>query len=257
MKMNSKKILYPLLFSGILLASCSKSEQPAPLPATNTGTGNNTGTGTTGGGTGGSGTAAVPPSLDFGLRVSNTSAGINRKATAGSSIQWTAGFANPVLVKVEAKRGGSEIEFKSANTGQIDLFAAATTLFGNFTLPAGTYSEVELKLQLKKGAGPALELSGVYLDSSSAATPVVFRINDFVELKTEAHNVTIDSSAFDAITTIDLSALTSGVTDPMIRAASLTGGTLVISDASNKAIYQIILDNIDRHRHHAQMDHHH
>jgi len=47
------------------------------------------------------------------------------------------------------------------------------------------------------------------------------------------------------LTTLDLSQLTTGITESMLSSATLTNGVLVISATSNAALYSVILSNIN------------
>ena len=171
---------------------------------------------------------------------------------------WTSGFANPTQVKFEAKQKGTQIEYKSTNTSQIDLFAPVAVDFGGFVLPAGTYKEIELKLRLdNNGSIPALQLAGTYTDNMGTI-PILIQIYDEMELQTEVKDVTIDNATtVAAITDLDLASYTNGVAGAVIRAGVLTNGTLVISKDSNKTLYNMIVSNIRGKRHHADYEHHH
>jgi hypothetical protein len=178
--------------------------------------------------------------------------------TTAPLIQWTTGVANPVLVKFEAKQGTTAIEYKSSNTSQIDLMASVASSFGSFTIPNGTYNEIEVKLQMdKNGSTPALQLQGQF-SNGVLNIPVQLMINEFVEIKTEQKNVTVtDSSSFIAITTLDFSLLINGITEAAITSGTLTSGTLVISSNSNKALYDIVLNNLKNKSHHCEIESHH
>lgn len=227
--------------AALLFAACNKDNTTTP-------------------GGSGNGTSS---NVSFALKAANPSATVTQKTTTGAAIRWTSGFAYPSMVKFEAKQITSagvenEVEYKATNTARIDLFAPVAPLFGNFTLPAGTYNEVELKLQL--GAAdttPALQLSGNFTNSTGTTTPVTFRINEPLELKTETHNVTIDSArAFDAITVMDLAGLTSDIREAQLQNAQLTNGALVISSSSNSNLYGAILNSLRNRRHHSEINHH-
>lgn len=218
----------------------------------NNNTSNNNSTNNTGGGAGNNTSGAAK--MDYQLKAVNTSGSLR---TTGGTISWTSGTATPDLIKFEAKKGGSEIEYKSANTLSVDLMSSSIT-FGSFTIPVGTYEELELKIQFpKKSSATSLKLEGKFSDVSSN-TPVVFELSDEAEIKTEQENITVDSSfAFTSITTFDLAGLTSGVTEDMMQKAVKTNGNIIISVASNKDIYQIILNNFKNRRHHMEVEHHH
>jgi len=253
--MKNTGVCFAALYLTMLFSSCTKNNDATVTPASNGGN-NTTSNGTNGSGTTGT-TNSAQAKMGYTLKAANTTTGVAQKSTAANTIQWTAGFANPKLIKFEAKQNGTEIEFKSSAATQIDLFSPIAAVFGNFTLPAGTYNEVELKVQLdKNGSNPALQLTGVFTNSANAPVPVSFVVADFVEIKTEANNVTVDSSTFTAVTTLDLSAFTTGITQTMLQNAQLINGTIVISASSNKDIYQAILNNLTSKHHHCEVEHH-
>ncbi|MBA3828775.1 MAG: hypothetical protein H0X33_07550 [Taibaiella sp.] len=195
--------------------------------------------------------------MSYQLKTTNSTASLQR-TTALSTIQWTSGFANPTLVKFEAKQGTSELEFKSTNTAQIDLMSSVASTFGAFTLPNGIYTEVELKIDLSEnGSNPSLELNGQFVNASGNV-PVSFQVYEDLELKTEQHTITVDSTmGFLAITTFDLASLTTGVTETLMLAATRSAGdTIVISHSSNKNIYDIIVNNFKGKDHHCDIEHH-
>ncbi|OJW80223.1 MAG: hypothetical protein BGO69_13440 [Bacteroidetes bacterium 46-16] len=216
--------------AGILMASCKKND-------TNT---NNS-----------------QPQLSYQLTATNTSTGLAQKSTANANIQWTSGYAYPRTIKFEAKQDGVKAEFTSTTDEQIDLMSSIAATFGNFTIPAGTYDEIELRIDLdKKAADPAMELDGV-LATDLSTIPVKLEVDDFIELKTESQNVTItNNDSYIAITTIDLSGVTSGITETMLLNAQLTNGTIVISSHSNATLYHMILDNLRSRHHHCHFEHH-
>lgn len=205
---------------------------------------------------GNSPTGTQKPQMNYQLVAANPNGSV-QKGTAVANLQWTAGFANPSMVKFEAKQGGTEIEYKSTTDQQIDLMSSVALTFGNFTIPPGTYDEIELKIELdKRGSGPALQLSGQYSDGTTTL-PVLVQIDENIEIKTELEDVTItDNSSFTAVTTIDLDLFTSNLTTAQILNATLTNGTLVISSHSNKALYLAIVNSFRNKRHHCEFHHH-
>lgn len=204
---------------------------------------------------GGGGTARQTQ-LNYQLKTTGTSVGL--KTTAGGTIQWTFGLANPSLIKFEATKDGAELELKSTNTAQIDLMTPVAAVFGGFTLPAGTYNEIELKIMLdKNGSSPALQLGGTYT-SSSTTIPVSVVINEQLEVKTEQHNVVFAAGdSLTAITSFNLADISSGITEAMLQSAQQTNNTVVISASSNKDLYDIIVKNFKDHSHHCAFEDHH
>lgn len=198
------------------------------------------------------------PQLAVQIKTSNNNAGVGQKGTANAHILWTSGFAYPRKIVFEAKQNDLSVEFTSTADQQIDLMASIAASFGNFTLPAGVYDEVELKIDLdKKDHDPAMVLEGTFT-SNTTTYPVRLEIDNFLELKTESENVTISNdSTYTAVTTIDLSSVTSDITESMLLNAQLTNGTIVISPSSNVLMYHTILSNLGDRHFHCFFEHHH
>jgi len=194
--------------------------------------------------------------IEFQLTTINRTSIVSRTDATGT-IQWTSGSATASQIKFEAKNNNSEVEFKNQNPGKVDLFASIAS-FGNVTLPAGSYSEVEFKIELNpNGIDPALQLDGTFTNSSSVSTPVELLVNSLLEIKSEQNNVTTvtDNSSFTALTTLDLSQLSTGITQAMLNTATITGGKIIISSSSNTNLFNIILNNFQMH-HEVEIRHH-
>jgi|ERR1043165_1837138 hypothetical protein len=168
-----------------------------------------------------------------------------QRTTANGTIVWTSGFANPSVIKFEAKQNNSKLEYEAKNTGQIDLFAFDPMTFGNFTLGPGTYNEIELKIMFKKnGSSPAIQLNGQFTNNVMSV-PVTLIIDGPLEIKTEQEDVVIDNNtSYIAITDLDLGYFTSDISENMWENADLTNGTLIISENSNENLYNRIVDRI-------------
>ena len=183
-----------------------------------------------------------PPGISYKLQTSNRSSVVGR--VASGNIVWVSGFGNASEVKFEGKAPSGEIEYKSTIQQRIDLFSGVSNL-GNLTLPAGTYNEVEFEVKLNPTATePALLLNGTYT-STGAAIPIIFRIAAPIEIETEVNNVTVvANNGYNALTTLNLSLLTRGMTQAMLENAVRTNGTILINSLSNVDLYNIILNNL-------------
>ena len=183
-----------------------------------------------------------PPGISYKLQTSNRSSVVGR--VASGNIVWVSGFGNASEVKFEGKAPSGEIEYKSTIQQRIDLFSGVSNL-GNLTLPAGTYNEVEFEVKLNPTATePALLLNGTYT-STGAAVPIIFRIAAPIEIETEVNNVTVvANNGYNALTTLNLSLLTRGMTQAMLDNAVRTNGTILINSLSNVDLYNIILNNL-------------
>lgn len=225
------KLLLSGLFVALAVSSCKKNDNVNPSAGTS--------------------------GADMSYQITTTNNTTAMKTTTGANLQWTSGYANPSVVKFEAQKDGTEIEYKSTNNAQIDLMAPVAVSFGGFTIPSGTYDKIELKIDLdKNGQNPALELNGQF-SNGTTTFPVQLVVTDFMELETEQSDVTItDNTSFTAVTVLDLATITSGISDNMLLSAQLTNGTLIISASSNRLLYNLVVNNFKNHRHHCMFEHH-
>ena len=183
-----------------------------------------------------------PPGISYQLQTSNRSSVVGR--VASGNIVWVSGYGNASEVKFEGKGPSGEIEYKTTVQQRIDLFSGISTL-GNVTLPPGSYQEVEFEVKLNPTTTePALLLNGTYT-STGPAIPIVFRIATPLEIETELNNVNVvANNGYNALTTLNLSLLTRGITQTMLDNAVKTNGTILINSLSNVDLYNIILNNL-------------
>lgn len=187
-------------------------------------------------------TTNTPSGINYQLRATSPTSIISR--TSAGNFTWTSGYAYATEIKFEAESRNVEVEYTSQIPQRIDLFTGVVNL-GNITLPAGTYDEVEFEVTLNSNiANSAFELNGQFT-SGSTTTPVLFKVLGEVEVETERNNVVItDNNSYKALTTLNLSLLTTGVTEIMLNNATRTNGSIIISSTSNSNIYNIILNNL-------------
>lgn len=225
---------HTLLFStliGLLLVSACKKDNNDPYPG--------------------------QPTVKYQMVATNKDYAVAR-TTATANLTWTTAIAYPGTVKFEAKQDNVHVEFKSTNNAPIDLMSSTAVTFGNFTIPPGTYDEIELKIYLDKtGSNPVLRLTG-QVSSTTVTLPVVVEVTRSILLKTEQHDVTITSDAdYTAVTTLDLYQITSGISADMLLNAQLSGGVILISANENQALYNKLLANLEYGRHKCRFDKHH
>lgn len=183
--------------------------------------------------------------LSYQLKTKNPNATVSR--TSGGSVTWTSGSAYADKIEFEAEKDDdNEVEYESRVARRIDLFAPVSQL-GNISLPPGRYEEIEIEVDLAPSVtDTAFILRGSFSNNIGYTVPVVFYINELLEFKAEAEDISIGSAAdITALTTLDLSQLTTGITESMLSSATLTNGILVISATSNAALYSVILSNIN------------
>lgn len=184
-------------------------------------------------------------SLTYKLKTGNRSAVVNR--LMAGAINWTSGSAYVAKIEFEAEKDDiNQIEYTALINRRINLFATITEL-SSINLPDGKYDEIETEIELAPApADTAFVLHGTFTNSAAQSTPVLFYINQQLELKDEAENVTINGGGQNriAITELTLSLLTQNVTESMLNSATRTGGVIIISENSNASIYNIMLNAI-------------
>jgi hypothetical protein len=188
--------------------------------------------------------------INFQLTARNPSSAVNRLGDGavlrenGTIIQWKEGVASATLIKIEAERSGSEVEFKSNVQRTIDLFDSTVSL-GNISLPAATYDEVEFKAKLNPVNGqPALQLKGQFNDGTTIRQ-ITFRADEEIEIKGEKKRVTVtDTTIHLAVTKLNLALAGRGLSPSMLSSAVATGGEIIISNSVNRELYRIILKNL-------------
>lgn len=204
-------------------------------------------------------TSTYHPQVGYELLVTNATYSVAPAPPAiSSNLQWTSGFAYPDVITFQAQQNNLQVQFKSTSTAQIDLMAPLAVEFGNFTLPAGFYNQISLKIDLDRaGSNPIMQLNGRFTNDA-VSIPVMLQITNSILLQTELDSITItNDSSYVAITAIDLSTVTAGITGTMLLNAQLSNGTIVISSTSNQNLYSMVLENLESEHHHCDFEHHH
>ena len=191
------------------------------------------------------------PTIAFQIRAINPFSAVGRLATSGitsradgNNIKWNSATASVSMIKFEAKKDGNEVEFKSAVQQTVDLLQISD-IISNLSIADGVYDQVEFKVTLNpNGNKPALEIKG-QLTNGTAITNVIFLANETIEIKGEKANVTInDSTIHKAITNVDLSTITQGISLSALINAATTNGDILISSSVNQQLYDIIVKNL-------------
>lgn len=200
---------------------------------------------------------AVNPS--FSLPVSNTTT--KDALASGPSITWDTARMVVSSVRFEAslKKANSEedsieIEYKWRGPETVDLLDTTNT-FGKFSLEAGLYNRVELRISgLREDAAgkPVFYLYGSYAENDTTAVPIIVKSYQNIIFKTQQDSVNVTSNLNADITSyvqIYLNKLMANVDPSILNNAQTVNGAIVISDSTNMHIFYSILHNLE-------MDHH-
>lgn len=182
------------------------------------------------------------PGVTYKIKTANATSTVGRVMLG--SIAWTSGYASVSEIEFEAENNNVEIEYKSETRQKIDLFSPLTTL-STIIVPPGTYRDIEFEIEIEpNGNDAALELKGLYT-SGAASTPVVLKINSEIEIESEKNDFTVTGTgSYSALTTLNLSLLSVGISESMLNNATKTNGVIEISATSNTSIYRIMLEKL-------------
>jgi hypothetical protein len=211
-----KTLLFTILtIATMMIAGCSKSGDPSP--------------------------SAQPQVASM---LTGRSRSVQVSTVSKDSLVVTSAVANSNRVKFEAKRSGTEIEYRSGEQRTIDLFST-DPVAGIFKIPAGSYDEVEIRtLIVPLNGQPSFELKA-NLTLNGTVVPLTFRTSASIEIKGEKKNVVIDSTSGYSISTLmDFTRVFAGVSaSDLSNAARVNGGILIDLD-NNTAIYKKLIQNL-------------
>ena len=183
--------------------------------------------------------------------VNNTySFSIGTKALTTGTLKWDTCqmYVSRVHLTATKEQGDTlatefSLDLKFKNSKLADLFSA-NSLLGDVTLPAGLYDKISIQIQSDKkdaGTAPVFYLAGIYTNALGT-TPIAFVVNKDLKFKASAKDsVQLNTAAdYTALFQLDLSnAISNGrITEADLDKASLTNGKIIISENSNKEIYE-------------------
>ncbi len=202
-----------------------------------------------------------PSSLDVKIEAINksfnlpVSDGTKSVAITNAAVSWDSVQLVVSQIKFEAAlkslvthRDSIEIEYKWTGPTVANLLNSKLVL-GNFMLQPGFYDEIELKVYgNKKDAGnkPVFYMTGNYTSTQNSKIPIVVKVYNDIQFKTEKDSVTVTEESVDITSSIQLylDKLMVDIDPWMLDNAKLTNGVIVISDDSNRQIYYTMVYNL-------------
>lgn len=162
-----------------------------------------------------------------------------------SGLVWTAGSANIGRFEFEAVRNGVSINIESHNLTNLDLFALKP-LQTYVTLDTGIYKEIEIRAFLEStDTVPPLKLSGTFKNDSAKVIPIEFILSGHATVKVQEKNIDINGKTnYTALLDLQMNRLTRGITAADLDKATVTKGTIIISQTSNTLLYWKMKANI-------------
>lgn len=204
--------------------------------------------------------SAQSPQLGVNFRTVTTSFDTTAQARVAASTLATGSFnfdEGSIILKelefeAETENDSTSVEFELNGIVVIDFATGIPTPdIRPITIPAGTYQEVEVEIDLiDENDTAAIDLTGSYTFTNGEISPVSFQYDAGSGLSFEVERegtivFTADQSAIAQIT-FDPSVWFAGVTETMMTNATKNSeGVIVISNTQNSDIFNVIDNGLE------------
>ena len=132
--------------------------------------------------------------------------------------------------------------------GPTDETGISTPSLDDITIPAGTYTDVYLGIELRdEDSQPSVIMEGTYTHSNSTVIPIRFEFNSGEVFEAETSQQVVVNENETALSKIvfDPQVWFSVVSTNALDNASLTDGVIIISETKNEAIFDLVADRLD------------
>ena len=170
----------------------------------------------------------------------------------GNSLVFTSGFITIREVQFQAEKNADmdSVEVNLEQITKIDFATGASTPdISGLLIPAGTYSEVEVEIELQdNGDQPAVVLNGTYTDGAGLKHPVRFEFNSGETFEVERSGAITFGSGESILAQITFNPHIwfAGVSNEQLSLATKNAqGVIVISSTQNTNIYNTAADGLD------------
>jgi hypothetical protein len=150
-------------------------------------------------------------------------------------------------VVFDGQNGTNSVSRTKEQIATIDYATGVVTPEVLITIPAGTYTGVNLGIELQDvNSTPTVVIEGTYTNSDDVELPIRFEFNSGEVFEANASTVEIEAGT-DLIGKITFDALSwfSTVSADQLDNANLTDGVIIISETKNASIFDIVADRLD------------
>lgn len=193
-----------------------------------------------------------PARVSLGFTTIKSAAGATSSSgrTMASGLSFTSGFITIREVQFEVESDTDSVEVNLEQITKIDFATGATTPdISGLSIPAGTYREVEVEIELQDdGDQPAMVLEGTFVDGEGISHPVRFEFNSGETFEIEKEGTIIFTSAESVLAqiTINPHVWFHGVENEQLSLATKNAqGVIVISETQNTSIFNTAADGLD------------
>ncbi len=174
------------------------------------------------------------------------------KQTSSGSVSFSEGFITirELEFEVESDNDSTSVDFNLEQNVIIDFATGNTTPdIGSINVPAGTYQEVEVQIELQDNTdSPSVVLHGFYTAPDATEHPLTFEFNSGETFEVEREGTITFSEAQSALAQITFAPAQwfLGVSDEVLQNATKNeNGVIVISSTQNPEIFDTVADGLD------------
>lgn len=174
------------------------------------------------------------------------------KQTSTGSVAFYDGYITirELEFEVETDNDSTSVNFNLEQNVVIDFATGNTTPdIGYVNIPAGTFQEVEVEIELQDNTDtPAVVLHGFYTSPDGTQHPLTFEFNSGETFEVEREGVVTFSEAQSALAQVTFAPAQwfAGVNDEAFSAATPNAeGVIVISSTQNTGIFDTVADGLD------------
>jgi hypothetical protein len=191
------------------------------------------------------------PTVQFKFNTVTTTSSIPTGRVAANSLTFTSGTISLEEIEFEAEVDGNDsIEADIDMVVEIDFATGQTTPdISSLQFPAGTYSEVEVELELLyNNTVPGVVIEGTFVDGAGNEHPVkfIYDSDQTFEIEREGVITFSEGASIIAQVTFNPTLWFAGVTSADLEVANRDSeGVIVISENNNPEIYDIVADGLE------------
>lgn len=179
--------------------------------------------------------------------TSGKSGNIAGRLAAANDLVFNSGTITIREVVFDGDNASESISRTIEQVADIDYATGNVTPEIVVVVPPGNYKSVNLGIEMQDvGSDPSTVIEGIYTNSNLEEIPIRFEFNSGEVFEAGAASVTIEAGA-DIVGKITFDALDwfGTVTVNELDNASLTNGTIIISETKNVAIFDKVADRLD------------
>jgi hypothetical protein len=189
----------------------------------------------------------IPSGLAASLSTTASASGQVVAPLSPGSITWTSGTLNIAKIQFSGKKDQSAVNVEYSDLSVINILSLEASA-GSVTLPAGTYSDIQLKVNLVESAvNVPLTLKGTYQEANGgAAIPVEVRFNQNIELLLNPPQTTIKGDKYSADIGLTLNKLVTGLVPSDFGQTTRTqpNNTILVTSTINPTLYGKLKNNL-------------